>query len=105
MRVLKFIVDGQIIKKDPNCDFENLVMGSEGYLKAEFSFSHDWDNTSKVVGFWSRGKECTPQALKDGKTCIIPDEALLGRAFKIWVIGRNSKMNLITNKVVVNQRG
>ena len=39
MRTLKFIVEGQIIKQDPSCDFTNLVPGTEGYLRAEFSFS------------------------------------------------------------------
>ena len=34
MRSLKFIVNGQIIEKDPSFDFDNLVPGSDGYLKA-----------------------------------------------------------------------
>ena len=51
MRTLKFIVEGQIIRPDPSCDFSGLVPGSEGYLRAEFSFSKDWVNTIKVVSF------------------------------------------------------
>lgn len=38
MRTLKFIVDEQIIRQDPNCDFSNLVPGSKGYLQAYFHF-------------------------------------------------------------------
>ena len=41
MRTLKFIVNGQIIKQDPKCDFSNLIPASEGYLVAEFSFSKE----------------------------------------------------------------
>ena len=47
MRTLKFIVEGQIIKQDPNCDFSNLVPGTEGYLRAEFSFSRSGKDVQK----------------------------------------------------------
>ena len=43
MRILKFVVENQKIKQDPSCDFSGLVAGTEGYLKAEFVFSKEWD--------------------------------------------------------------
>lgn len=106
MRVLKFIVDGQTIRQDPSCDFSGIVPGTEGYLQAEFSFSKEWSNTTKVVGFYSKlGKEYTPQALKNGKTCMIPAEATKNRAFKIRVIGKRDDYMLRTNKIVIEQKG
>lgn len=106
MRVLKFIVDGQIIKQDPECDFNGLVPGSEGYLKAEFSFSPEWKNNAKVASFWSlMGKEYPPQELKDGKTCMIPVEALAKRVFKVGVMGKRLGVTITTNKVAVKQNG
>lgn len=106
MRTLKFIVDGQIIRKDPNCDFTNLIPRTEGYLRAEFSFSLDWNNCVKVASFWSAvGKEYSPQVLKDGKSCIIPAEALEKYAFKVGVIGKGPNLKLTTNKVAVKQDG
>ena len=51
MRTLKFIVEDQIIRPDPNCDFSGLVPGTKGYLKAEFAFSKAWDEYVKVAGF------------------------------------------------------
>ena len=106
MRTLKFIVDGQSIKQNPSCDFSGLVPGTEGYLKAEFSFSPDWDNTVKVAGFFSNmGKEYEPQILKDGQSCIIPAEALKNRIFKVQVIGKRGDYKIITNKVTVSQNG
>ena len=106
-RVLKFIVEDQIIKKDPNCDFDDLVPGTEGYLQASFSFSSEWKTCAKVVSFWSMlGKEYEPQILKDGNICDIPEEALRNRSFKIQLIGRKPNgMQLKTNKVVVTQNG
>ncbi len=105
MRILKFKVDGQIISKDPDCDFDNLVPGTDGYLKAEFTFSNEWDNTVKVASFWRNGHECTPQILKDGKSCVIPSEALTSRQFKIGVLGKNKNIKLTTNKIEVVQNG
>lgn len=106
MRTLKFIVDDQIIKQDPNCDFDNLVPGSEGYLRAEFEFSPIWDGHVKVAAFYSpMGKEYPPQILKDGKSCTIPSEALMRQIFKIRVIGKNGTSKLITDKVAVSQNG
>lgn len=106
MRTLKFIVDKQIIKQDPSCDFTGLVPGSDKYLKAEFSFSKEWESMVKVVGFYSNlGKEYLPQALNDGKSCVIPAIALENRVFKLKVFGRKGDTTLRTNKIAVKQDG
>lgn len=106
MRTLKFLVNGQTITQDPTCNFNGLEPGSEGYLKADFTFDKDWANTVKVVGFFSNmGKEYEPRLLKDGKTCIIPNEALKNRIFKIQVIGKQGDRKIITNKLAINQKG
>lgn len=106
MRVLKFVVDKQIINQDPDCDFSNLIPGSEGYLQAEFTFSDDWDNCVKVASFCSSmGTEFPPQILKDGQTCMIPAEALKFQIFKVGVIGKKDGFKLTTDKVMVRQKG
>lgn len=106
MRTLKFIVNGQVIEKDPNCDFTGLVPGSEGYLKAEFAFSSDWNNCVKVAQFHYLRDEFPPQVLTDGKTCMIPAEAAARRSFKIKIIGKkNDDYKLTTNSVAVVQDG
>lgn len=108
MRSLKFIVDGQSIMPDPNCNFEGLVPGTDGYLKAEFTFSSDWDGCVKVVSFFSIfGKEYIPQVLKDGHSCTIPNEALLRREFRVMVTGRHpeKKFTIKTSKLAVCQNG
>ena len=107
MRTLKFIVDGQTIKPDPNCDFSGLVPGTEGYLRAEFAFSPEWSNCVKVAAFYSvMGREYAPQLLKDGVSCDIPTEALAKRVFKVAVAGVGAgDKKLKTNKVAVSQNG
>lgn len=103
MRTLKFIVNGQDIKPDPKCDFTGLIPGATVRIRAEFVFSKEWNSTTKVVGFYSRlGNEYPPQPLKDGRSCIIPTEALQKRIFKLKVIGQNG---LMTNKLAIDQKG
>lgn len=106
MRTLKFIVTGQQITHDPNCDFSGLVPGSEGYLQAKFSFSHEWKDAIKVAAFWSMmGKEFKPQVVDKDGTCVIPSDALKAKNFKIQLIGKNGTLKLTTNKVTVRQNG
>ena len=106
MRTLKFIVDKQVMSLDPKCDFTGLYPGSEGYLQAEFSFSSDWNKAVKVAAFFSNlGREYPPQLLEDGKTCMIPAEALEKRKFKVQIIGKDGDAKLTTNKVMVSQNG
>lgn len=50
MRILKFIINGQIIEKDPFCDFSGLVAGCKE-LYAEFSFSPEWRGNKKFFEF------------------------------------------------------
>lgn len=107
MRTLKFIVEDQIIRPDPNCDFSNLVPGTEGYLQAEFSFSSEWAGCMRVATFYSMmGTEYSPQVLEDGRACMIPAEALKRKTFKVQVLGKgtNSK-KMVTNKLAVSQNG
>ena len=102
MRTLRFIVDGQIIKQDPNCDFSDLVPGTEEYLQAEFDFSPEWKGCTKVAGFYSiMGKEYPAQVLENGRTCVIPEEALRRRVFKVQVLGKNGDLKITTNKLAV----
>ena len=107
MRTLKFIVEDQIIKQDPNCDFSDLVPGTEGYLRAEFSFSREWLGFAKVIGFYSlMGTEYEPQSLDAKSSCVIPREALARHRFYIQVMGRHrTGTKLKTNKVMVHQNG
>lgn len=107
MRILKFIVEDQILKPDPNCDFNGLVPGGENNVKAQFDFSPDWNNIKKAVSFWSRlGMELTPMLLDGRNMCDIPEEALKGKYFKLQVIGKkNDGTKISTNKVEICQNG
>lgn len=106
MRTLNFIVEGQTIRPDPDCDFSNLVPGTAGYLRAKFQFSSEWDRTTRVAAFYSNlGREYPPQKLDHTLSCVIPAEALQKSIFKVQVMGSKNDLKLQTNKVIVHQKG
>lgn len=105
MRTLRFFVEDQIIRKDPKCNFEGIVPGTQAYLKAEFIFSPDWEGFAKVAAFRDvMGREYTPQLLKNN-ACMIPTEALRNRIFTVQALGRKDNETITTNKVDVHQNG
>lgn len=106
MRTLVFNVKKQIIEREPSCDFSGLVAGTKGYLKAKFLFSSDWDNCTKVAGFFSKDdKEFPPCELDKNNTCTIPDEALEHHEFKIKLYGKREGYSITTNMITIKQHG
>mgnify|MGYP003297566607 CR=1 FL=1 len=106
MRILRFIVNNDVITRDPLCDFNGLFPGANSDVYAEFEFSEDWNDRVKVASFWSMmGAEYPPQALDYDNMCEIPKEALAKPAFKVQVFGKDRKRTVQTNAVTVYQRG
>ena len=108
MRVLEFNVDQQRLKKDEGCDFSGIIAGTEGYLKAKFRFSEDWDGCMKVVSFWAVnplfGDPVEYAVLLDeNDICAIPADALLYEMFAISVIGAKKNYKITTNRIKINQ--
>lgn len=101
MRTLKFIITGQKITKDPDCDFSGIVAGTEGYLRAEFSFSEEWQGCRMAAVFSSLRKEY-PRPIKNG-SCEIPAEALAWDYFGVRVVGQRENYRITTNEIKIKQ--
>lgn len=101
MRILRFIVDDQTIKMDKTCNFDNIVLGTKGYLLAQFKFSQEWRSYYKAGKFTVLGK--TYYAPIIGNKCYIPSEALVWTNFEVAVIGRNKGSQITTNAVKIYQ--
>lgn len=101
MRTLKFIITAQAITRDPDCDFSGIVAGTEGYLRAEFSFSEEWQGCRMAAVFSSLGKEY-PRPVIEGK-CVIPAEALTWDNFGVRVVGQRENYRITTNEIKVRQ--
>ena len=104
MRTLRFIVEGLSLKKDPQCDFSGIVPGTQGYLRAEFKFNHDWVGCEKMAVFSRTDVGDIPVRIVNN-ACMIPDEILSRRSFKLQVIGVRPGLRLPTNTLEVKQDG
>lgn len=49
VRTLRFRASGQELTRVPSCDFNNIVVGTSGYLQITFEFGPDWDDTVQVA--------------------------------------------------------
>lgn len=103
MRILKFIVTAQAIIKDPDCDFSGIVAGTQGYLRAEFSFSAEWAGCRVAAVFSCLGKEYAEPVLNGG--CKIPSGALTWDSFGVRVVGQRAGYRITTNEIKVRQEG
>lgn len=101
MRLLEFDVNSQRITKNPQCDFSNIVAGTQNYLKASFNFSPEWHDCVLVASFWNGGNEYA-QFIKDDQ-CDIPPEVLSGPTFSVSVTGQRNEYRITTNRVLVRQ--
>ena len=106
MRTLIFNVKRQTIAPNTWKDIGGLVAGSEGYVRAKFDFSSDWNGCKKVAGFFSvDGKEFPPKALDFEDSCIIPKEALEHHEFDIVLYGKKNGYSINTRPFRIKQYG
>ena len=106
MKILRFIIEKQSIRQDPNCDSSDLIPGTRDDIIAEFSFPSEWNGFAKVAAFYSPlGTEYEPQILTNKNRCVIPSEALAKRSFKVQIIGKKNDITIRTNKTIVYQNG
>lgn len=78
MRILEFDVNGQKIEKSKDCDFSGIVPGSDGYLKARFTFSNDWAGTVKVAEFRTHASSEPVSVPIINNECMVPSEVTGG---------------------------
>lgn len=103
MRILDFIVKGQSLTKNPDCDFGNIVAGTKGYLMARFQFyGNEWNGCKKAASFWVDDKEHAA-LLDENNSCVIPAEALVNDRFEVSLTGLKDGLLIKTTKVKVKQ--
>lgn len=103
MRILKFNVCKQNIIRDPNCNFDNIVAGTKGYLQAEFTFSGEWTGCRMAAVFSCLGKDYAQPIINN--RCEIPEEALTWDRFGVRVVGEKEGYRITTNEIKIRQEG
>ena len=105
MRTLRFSVESQKIRHDPNCDFSGLVSGTAGYLKASFKFSKEWSGMVKVAEF--RKYLCSEPISVPiiNNECAVPDTVTGGKAWYVKIVGKRGGVIIPTGNCKVEQEG
>lgn len=103
MKTLRFLVKGQMIKKDPAFPFYKMVAGSSNYYKAKFTMDASWTGYSCLAHFEADGYEKYVPII-DGEAAF-PDEIMQYKKFFVSVIGRKGDSTLLTNKNRIIQIG
>lgn len=101
MRVLKFHVRGTQIEKDSNCDFDNIVRGSNNWLQLEFDFDKEWNRTSRVISLKNLDGEEKNIILQN--KVVLPEEVTKGSIFSFVLYGKDGDKKIQTNRMIINQ--
>ena len=108
MRDLGFIINKQLLIKNPKSNFSNLISGTSNYLRCVFKFDSDWNGFNKVAVFSVEGeKEIRdfPVLIENSK-CMIPSEATNNKnGFTLKVYGQKNDQRIVTNDVLIEQEG
>lgn len=102
MRTLEFVASGQKLTKKDSCNFDGIVSGTKGYLKAKFDVSSDWKGCG-IVAIFSSLKAGEMGVIVDSGECIIPPEVLTGSEWSVRMVGVRTGYRITTNKYVVAQ--
>ena len=103
MQELRFIVKGQMIKKDPSSPFSKMVAGTSNFYVAAFDMDSAWTGYNCLAKFIADDiLEFVP--IQHGRATI-PDNVLKHKTFTVSVIGKNKASTLTTNENKVVQIG
>ena len=101
-RVLEFDVNKQNISKNAGCSFDGIVSGTQGYLKAKFNFSKEWNDCVKVAVFRVLLEEYPVPLCSNA--CDVPPDATQWDEFFVRIVGRDNKgMTVTTDEISVKQ--
>lgn len=103
MKILRFIVKGQMIKKDPDSPFSKMAAGSSNYYTAEFDMDEAWKGYSCLAHFEADGSEKYVPIINS--RAVFPEEILEYKIFYVSIIGKKGNSQLVTNKNKVIQIG
>lgn len=102
MRILKFIVEGQTLRKDPECDFSHIIKGSKDYLGCSFKLPADWRNIPLAATFTHYGKEICASPVFSG-ACLVDNSVTDYKNFKISLTAIKNGEIVRTNAVKIWQ--
>lgn len=103
MEILKFIVTGQHIKKDPSSPFNKMVAGTSNYYAAKFEMNEAWNGYACLAQF--KAGTITENVPIIKGSASIPASVLAYKNFTVQVIGKKNDSYLTTDLSKIMQIG
>lgn len=102
MRDIVLNLSEQTLSKIGNCDYGNIVRGSNNYLRIVLKTDIQWNNMAKVVTVRTLGG-IEYNAIYEHTGVLLPEEVTKNSYFEIMVTGKNGNQLVKTNNVIINQ--
>lgn len=96
--MMKFKVNGQTIER---VDTFGVVESSENFLKAEFTFSEEWNGLIKTAAFIMSDGTVEPSLISLDGICAVPDKWLSKPLGYVGVLGSDGSTKITTNTTII----
>lgn len=104
MRKLQFVVSGQTLIKSKNCDFNNIVAGTAGYLEMSFVFNKEWEDMIIAAAFTPYMERGEYASIVNDGTCVVPREVSTMQVFRVGIVGESvDGRKITTNLITIRQ--
>lgn len=102
MRDIILNLSEQTLSKINNCDYDNIVRGSNNYLRIVLKADIQWSNMAKVITVRTLGG-IEHNAIYEPTGVLLPEEVTQNSYFEVMVTGRKGNQLVKTNSVIISQ--
>lgn len=102
MRNIILNLSEQTLSKIGSCDYNNIVRGSNNYLRIVLNTDIQWNNMAKVVTVRTLGG-IEYNAIYEPTGVLLPEEVTKNSYFEVMVTGKKGNQIVKTNSVIINQ--
>ena len=93
-----------MLKKDPSCSFRRLMMGTQNWYRAVFSFDENWNGFAIVAEFQANNEDPIYMPVNHN-ICMIPNYLSNYNQYSLRLIGQKNSSRIVTNNVKITQNG
>lgn len=102
MRDIILNLSEQTLSKIGSCDYNNIVRGSNNYLRIVLKTDIQWNNMVKVITVRTLGG-IEYNTIYELTGVLLPKEVTKNSYFEVLVTGKNGNQLVKTNSVIINQ--
>lgn len=102
MRDIVLNLSEQTLSKINSCDYDNIVRGSNNYLRIVLKVDIQWNNMAKVITVRTLGG-IEYNAIYEPTGVLLPEYVTQNSYFEVMATGKKGNQLVKTNSVIINQ--